>query len=91
MDGIGVIPWIEPGAGLFLWCKLPNGIDAADVARRGLADDVLFWEFHALQRRDDGGSQNPPRSPKRNERMRPNQTQLTSFTHAWKRAAPFAP
>jgi hypothetical protein len=51
----------------------------------------LFWEFHALQRRDDGGSQNPPRSPKRNERMRPNQTQLTSFTHAWKRAAPFAP
>jgi DNA-binding transcriptional MocR family regulator len=42
LKGIGVIPWIEPAAGLFLWCKLPDGIDAAAVARRALTDDVLF-------------------------------------------------
>jgi hypothetical protein len=65
--------------------QLPDAIDAADVAQRALADDVLFapgmysasrgWKFHALQRRDDGGSQNLPRSPKRNDRMRPDQNQ----------------
>jgi DNA-binding transcriptional MocR family regulator len=42
LKGIGVRPWIEPAAGLFLWCELPEGIDAAHVARRALADDVLF-------------------------------------------------
>jgi DNA-binding transcriptional MocR family regulator len=42
LKAIGVMPWIEPGAGLFLWCRLPDAIDAADIARRGLAEDVLF-------------------------------------------------
>jgi DNA-binding transcriptional MocR family regulator len=42
LKGMGVMPWIEPAAGLFLWCKLPDAIDAADVARRALADDILF-------------------------------------------------
>jgi DNA-binding transcriptional MocR family regulator len=42
LKGVGVIPWIEPAAGLFLWCRLPDAIDAADVARRALSDDVLF-------------------------------------------------
>jgi DNA-binding transcriptional MocR family regulator len=42
LKAIGVIPWIEPTAGLFLWGRLPDAVDAADVARRALADDVLF-------------------------------------------------
>jgi DNA-binding transcriptional MocR family regulator len=42
LKGIGIVPWIEPAAGLFLWCRLPEAIDAADVARRALSDDVLF-------------------------------------------------
>jgi DNA-binding transcriptional MocR family regulator len=42
LKAVGVIPWIEPTAGLFLWCRLPDAIDAAAVARRALADDVLF-------------------------------------------------
>jgi DNA-binding transcriptional MocR family regulator len=42
LKGIGVIPWIQPAAGLFLWCKLPDAIDAAEVARRALSDDVVF-------------------------------------------------
>jgi DNA-binding transcriptional MocR family regulator len=42
LTGIGLVPWIEPTQGAFLWCKLPDGLDAADVARRALADDVLF-------------------------------------------------
>jgi DNA-binding transcriptional MocR family regulator len=42
LKGVGVMPWIEPKGGLFVWCKLPEAIDAADVARRALANDVLF-------------------------------------------------
>jgi DNA-binding transcriptional MocR family regulator len=42
LKGIGVTPWIEPTAGLFLWCRLPDAIDATEVARRALSDDVLF-------------------------------------------------
>jgi DNA-binding transcriptional MocR family regulator len=42
LKGVGVMPWLAPSAGLFLWCKLPGNLDAADVARRALADDVLL-------------------------------------------------
>jgi DNA-binding transcriptional MocR family regulator len=42
LRGIGVLPWIEPTGGLFLWGKLPDAVDAADIARRALAHEVLF-------------------------------------------------
>ena len=42
LSAIGLVPWIEPAQGSFLWCKLPDDADAADVARRALADDVLL-------------------------------------------------
>jgi DNA-binding transcriptional MocR family regulator len=42
LKGLGVIPWMEPTAGLFLWCSLPDAIDAAEVTRRALVDDVVF-------------------------------------------------
>lgn len=29
---VGVVPWIEPRAGIFLWCRLPCGMDAAGAA-----------------------------------------------------------
>ncbi|MBA8880844.1 PLP-dependent aminotransferase family protein [Phyllobacterium myrsinacearum] len=39
---LGVTPWIEPRGGMFLWCKLPEGIDAAKVARTGLQERIVF-------------------------------------------------
>jgi DNA-binding transcriptional MocR family regulator len=48
--------WIEPAAGLFLWCKLPDAIDAAAVARRGLADDVLFAPGNVFSVSQSAGS-----------------------------------
>jgi DNA-binding transcriptional MocR family regulator len=39
---LGIEPWIEPRAGLFLWCRLPEGTDAVTVARRGLEEDIIF-------------------------------------------------
>jgi DNA-binding transcriptional MocR family regulator len=41
LRALGIEPWIEPKAGMFLWCQLP-GLDAAEVARHALADDVVM-------------------------------------------------
>ena len=36
LRALGITPWIEPQAGIFLWCRLPAGVDAAAVARHAL-------------------------------------------------------
>ena len=42
LKSIGITPWMEPRGGLFLWCKLPDGADAADLAQRALAKDIVL-------------------------------------------------
>jgi DNA-binding transcriptional MocR family regulator len=39
---IGIEPWIEPQAGMFLWGRLPDGLDAAEVARAALVKNVVL-------------------------------------------------
>lgn len=39
---LGFTPWIEPKGGMFLWCKLPDGVDSADLARRALTENVVL-------------------------------------------------
>ena len=39
---LGLRPFIEPKSGPFLWARLPGGRDAAEVARFGLTQDVIF-------------------------------------------------
>lgn len=68
LKSLGLEPWIEPQAGMFLWSRLPDGIDAADVAREALADNIVlapgnvfslsqtatsFLRFNISQSRDD--------------------------------------
>ncbi len=48
LTALGVTPWIEPQAGMFLWCRLPHGIDAAEVARRALSHDVVLAPGNAF-------------------------------------------
>lgn len=45
---LGVTPWLEPEAGMFLWCRLPRDLDAAEVARRALADNVVLAPGNAF-------------------------------------------
>jgi DNA-binding transcriptional MocR family regulator len=45
---LGISPWIDQPTGMFLWCRLPDGIDAADVARRALADNVVLAPGNAF-------------------------------------------
>ncbi len=42
LKSIGITPWMVPRGGLFLWCKLPDGADAVDLARRALAKDIVL-------------------------------------------------
>jgi len=36
----GLTPWIEPRGGVFIWARLPDGLDATAVARLALAEGV---------------------------------------------------
>ena len=38
----GLTPWIEPRGGIFVWARVPEGIDATQVASFGLRNGVAF-------------------------------------------------
>jgi DNA-binding transcriptional MocR family regulator len=42
LGDLGVTPWIEPRAGMFLWCVLPDGANAADLARAALRRNMVL-------------------------------------------------
>ncbi len=42
LRALGVVPWIEPRGGMFLWCRLPGGLDSADVAREALGSGLVL-------------------------------------------------
>jgi DNA-binding transcriptional MocR family regulator len=42
LAAIGITPWVEPHAGLFVWGRLPDGIDAVAVTRRALTRNVVL-------------------------------------------------
>jgi DNA-binding transcriptional MocR family regulator len=45
---LGITPFTEPAGGMFLWCQLPEGCDAADVARRALTENVVIAPGNAF-------------------------------------------
>ncbi|KAB1084015.1 PLP-dependent aminotransferase family protein [Neorhizobium galegae] len=53
---LGITPWLQPRAGLFLWCRLPNGIEAAEVARACLADNIVLAPGNAFSLSQSAGS-----------------------------------
>jgi DNA-binding transcriptional MocR family regulator len=42
LQRIGIVPWLMPRGGFYLWCRLPDGCDSADVARAALAENVVL-------------------------------------------------
>lgn len=48
LAAIGIAPWLHPPAGMFLWCSLPEGIDAAHLARRALAEGIVLAPGNAF-------------------------------------------
>ncbi|WEK52472.1 MAG: PLP-dependent aminotransferase family protein [Candidatus Kaistia colombiensis] len=45
---LGLEPWIEPQAGMFLWCRLPDGIEASAVARAALSQKIVLAPGNAF-------------------------------------------
>lgn len=39
---LGIAPWIMPRGGFYLWSRLPDGLDSADVARRCMDMGVVL-------------------------------------------------
>jgi DNA-binding transcriptional MocR family regulator len=48
LKALDIRPWLEPQAGMFLWCRLPDGLDAAVVARAALAKNVVLAPGNAF-------------------------------------------
>lgn len=48
LQAIGIAPWLVPQSGMFLWCRLPQGIDAASMARACLKDGVVLAPGNAF-------------------------------------------
>lgn len=42
LEKLGITPWATPRAGMFLWCTLPTQTDAAELARRALAQNMVL-------------------------------------------------
>ncbi len=42
LRSLGVEPWVEPRGGFYLWGRLPEGRDSAEIARAALAEKVVF-------------------------------------------------
>ena len=54
LQASGLTLWTEPRGGLFLWARLPEGLDSADIARRALADDVVLAPGAAFSTSETG-------------------------------------
>lgn len=42
LEAIGMRPWLMPRGGFYLWCSLPDGQDAADVARAAMRENTVL-------------------------------------------------
>lgn len=42
LEALGITPFVEPAAGMFLWCRLPDGFDAVALARSALAANIVL-------------------------------------------------
>lgn len=42
LEGLGVHPWTLPRGGFYLWCRLPDGRDAAEVAKAALRERMVL-------------------------------------------------
>ncbi|AIR90318.1 PLP-dependent aminotransferase family protein [Pseudomonas cremoricolorata] len=48
LSALGIEPWTIPRAGMFLWCQLPERMDAAVLARTCLKDGVVLAPGNAF-------------------------------------------
>ncbi|TCV95076.1 aminotransferase-like domain-containing protein [Biostraticola tofi] len=52
---IGITPWLAPQAGMFVWCRLPKGADAAKIASACLRLGVVLAPGNAFSQSQGAG------------------------------------
>lgn len=67
LETLGIRPWLMPKGGFYLWCRLPEGVDSAELARLAVIKGVVlapgnvfsvaqtagnFMRFNVAQSRD---------------------------------------
>jgi DNA-binding transcriptional MocR family regulator len=55
LKALGIEPWLEPRAGMFLWCRLPDGLDAAEIAQRVLLENIVLAPGNAFSLSQSAG------------------------------------
>ncbi|OWV97397.1 GntR family transcriptional regulator [Rhizobium sp. R72] len=48
LKDMGIVPWLEPSAGMFLWCRLPGDSRATDIARAALERKIVLAPGNAF-------------------------------------------
>ena len=56
LRAVGLTPWMEPHAGMFLWCELPEGLDAAALARQALTENIVLAPGNVFSPAQTAGS-----------------------------------
>ncbi len=56
LKGVGIEPWLEPEAGMFVWCRLPDGLDAANLAKKALLEDIVLAPGNAFSLSQSAGN-----------------------------------
>ncbi len=41
LEPLGIVPWVVPRGGFFLWCRLPDGLDSVAIAQRCMKQNVV--------------------------------------------------
>jgi len=42
LEKLGISSWMKPQGGMFLWVRLPHGLDSAKVSREALQEGVVL-------------------------------------------------
>ncbi|WBO20747.1 aminotransferase-like domain-containing protein [Sphingomonas abietis] len=53
---IGIVPWIEPSGGMFLWARLPDDLDAVAVTRHALRSNIVLAPGNVFSVSQSAGS-----------------------------------
>ena len=48
LQSLGIQPWLTPRGGFYLWCRLPDDQDSADVARAAVEENVVLAPGNAF-------------------------------------------
>jgi DNA-binding transcriptional MocR family regulator len=56
LKAIAIEPWLMPEAGMLLWCRLPGDVDAADLARAAVAENVVLAPGNAFSVSQSAGN-----------------------------------